>query len=339
MKTKLLVTALVTAGLSLGMLSGCGGGGGSSDGDAPAPAPESEVELNAATSESLAMNAAEALPGCSYVSDTTITSSTTLSSAYAVAIEHVADLNDQVVSTRTVSTREATPISDTIAGSCPIADPGELTIVGTHEDGVDDVTYTFTNFCTGDAVESMTIHGTADGIPSDTGPIPQYTEISTGSSGISLTEVGTEGTFTHVVTLTNARFDNANGDESATVDDQNTISADLLSVLDGRSNTTFEVTNANISSYVSDTNDVFVVTNITYTDPETGVVNISTTPIVINEDSVMTSGVITVSGANGTSMSMTLDDTVENSFNVVFDGETIGVMNCSELAAGDVALP
>jgi len=335
MKTKLLVTALVTAGLGLGMLSGCGGGGSSSSADA------ATAELDATTSNTLAVNAADALPGCSYQSDTDVSSSAASSAAFVMAMQQVNDLTDQLVLMKSANIRyDLAP--EVIEGNCP-TNPGSLTITGTHEDGVDDMSYVFDNYCLGDDVENLTMDGTADlkdvGTPSDDGPIPQYIELSTGSSGISAVETTADGgPYTHVVTITDGVFTNANGFDSATAEDQNGLSADLVSVVDGRSGETFTVTNADISAYGTDTTDVYTIKSITYTDPDTGSVTVSTTPIVVNADGVMTEGVITVSGANGTSMSMTLDPEVDNTFNVVFDGETVGVMNCADLASGELPL-
>ena len=222
--------------------------------------------------------------------------------------------------------------SNTVIGTCPTL-PGSYTISGTHEDGVDDLIYTFDNYCLGDDIDSTTINGVAYvqnvGIPSDTGPIPQYSTLSTESDGIEVTDKSTEGIYTDVVKATDIKYVYGNGDENATAENPDILTASSLTVFDG--NETTSMSNVDISTYISGTDTVLTINNLTYTDPEVGTVNISSTAIVMDDTGVITEGEITVTGANDTSLTMPLDSSVTNGFSVVIDEETIGVLDCSGL--------
>ncbi|MDX1347948.1 MAG: hypothetical protein R3189_06845 [Thiomicrorhabdus chilensis] len=328
---------LVASSLVLAMFSGCGGGGGGSSTSAVETA-----ELTTSSAETLAVNAAEALPGCSYTSDTVVTASPAFATVYESAIKTIVVDGEESAETNSSATVRVTTINETTAGTCP-TDPGYYTKVGTHDEGVDDVVYTFVNYCLGDDVESLTLNGVADvknvGEPSDLGPIPQYAEVSTGTEGLQATEKSAEGTYTHVAKLDNFVYTYGNGDDGASVDSPSSMTADSLSILDGRSDETFSVSNVNISTYYADATDtansdvVYNITNITYNDPDVGAVNISTpTPISGNGTDGITDGSIEVTGSNDAVLTMTLSGTVQNSFDVTFDGESLGVMDCSGLA-------
>ena len=339
MNKKLIIgSGLASTALVFVMFSGCGTGGSSTSTTPTA-------ELTTSSAQTLAVNAAEALPGCSYVSDTVVTSaSPAFALIYNSAIKEVLDDSEASVTTKSATVR-LTTIDESTAGTCP-TDPGYYTKVGTHDEGVDDVVYTFVNYCLGDDVDSLTLNGVADvknvGVPSDSGPIPQSVELSTGSEGLQAVEKSAEGTYTHVAKLDDFVYTYGNGDEGALIDNPSTMTADLLSVTDGRSSETFTVSNVGITTYYSDASDtpdvVLDIDNVTYTDPDTGTVSVSTgTPIVVNDAGVMVSGTIEVQGSNDAVLMMTPSTSVENSFDVTFDGESLGVMDCSGLTA-DIAL-
>ena len=328
--------ALLSTGLAFSMLSGCGGGGSSSS-TTTAPT-GADAEITSSVAETLAVNAAQALPGCSFSSETTVTPSSSVVTMYLATAKVMIDDRAAAASVNSATVR-ATTIDESSAGNCPIADPGTFTVTGSHDDGVDDVTYTFTNYCLGDDVDNVTVNGTADvkavGVPSDAGPIPQYTTVSTGTGGITVVEKSTEGTFTHSAILDDYKYTYGNGDDGATLASPSTLTADTLSIVDGRSDGTFSVSGVNVGTYYNDASEVVLdIENISYTDPDSGVVNVSSSPIVINDSGVLISGTITVSGTNGSEMTMTLSDAVENGFNVLYDGGTVGVMDCSGLSSG-----
>ncbi|WP_127471637.1 hypothetical protein [Thiomicrorhabdus aquaedulcis] len=340
-KHLLMGTGLASTALVLAMFSGCSGGGSSTS---AATETTELTELTSSKAETLAVNAAEALPGCSYVSDTVVTSaSPAFTLIYQSAIKEVLDDSEASVSTKLATVR-LTTINESTPGTCP-TDPGYYTKIGTHDDGVDDVVYTFVNYCLGDDIESVTLNGVADvknvGEPSDLGPIPQYVELSTGSEGLQAIEKSAEGTYTHVAKLDDFVYTYGNGDDNATSDKPSTMTADLLSVTDGRSGEVFSVSNVDISTYYADTTetaDVVVnLVNVTYSDPEVGAVNVRTsTPIVVNDADIILSGVIEVTGSNDAVLTMSPSSTVQNSFDVMFDGSPLGLMDCSGLATGDI---
>jgi len=340
MNKKLLIgMGLASTALVFTVFTGCGGGGSSSGTTSPT------AELTSASAQTLAINAAEALPGCSFVSDSVVTSaSPAFAVIYQSAIKEVVDDSQSSASTKSVTVR-LTTIDESTEGSCP-TDPGYYTKVGTHDEGVDDVVYTFVNYCLGDEVDSVTLNGVADvknvGEPSDSGPIPQYVELSTGTDGLQATEKSAEGSFTHIAKLDDFVYTYGNGDDGATADQPSSMTANLLSVTDGRSGEVFSVSNVGISTYYGDSSDtpdvVIDIDSVTYTDPDTGTVTVSTgTPIVVNDAGVMESGTIEVTGSNDAVLVMEPSSTIENSFDVVFDGESLGVMDCSNLTT-DVVL-
>lgn len=318
---KKIVTLTISAGLSLGLMNGCGGG--SSDDASVVPSDVSLVELTPEVAEKMVMSAADAL-GCSYTSETV-----SVSSKYLDLLNKSASLKEMIeINKDTLPVLAVEPISETVVGTCP-TNPGSYTISGTHDDGVDDLVYTYNNYCTGDDIESVTLNGTAYvmdvGIPSDTGPIPQYITISTGDDGISSTEKSSEGTYTSVVKVSDLKL--TYGDDTA--ENPSILTIGSLSGVDGKTNETYNISNLDISTYESGTNEVTTINNLTYTDPVNGTVNISSTAITIDENDVMLSGQIIITGSNDTSVTMSPYPSVANSFALEMDGKTIGVMDCS----------
>lgn len=333
-KKVLISTSIVLAtGLSVSMFGGCGGGGGSSE------SPITTVELTAASAEELAVNAADALPGCSYTSDNVISAPSSVDTVVKTVAQAITVSNDEPVGTRSTA---AYTIDERYEGTCP-TNPGYATEVGSHDDGVDDVVYTFVNYCLGDDIDNVIVNGVADvkdvGEPSDLGPIPQYTEINSGDDGIQVTENSSEGSYVHVAKFDDVVYSYGNGDDGASSGEPSSITADSLSIKDGRSEETFSISNVNVSTYYADPSDtaisdvVFEISNITYTDPEVGAVNVKTTsPIVDNDTNGIISGEIQVSGSNDEVVTMTLSESVADSFDVVFNGEELGLMDCSGLS-------
>lgn len=321
MKLGKIAILTVSTGLMFGLMNGCGGG--SSDDSSVVSSDVSLVELTPEVAEKMVISASDAL-GCSYTSETVVTSSKYLDLVNkSASIKEVIEISKDIVPVLAVE-----PVSETIVGTCP-TNPGSLTISGTHEDGVDDLTYTYNSFCTGDDVENVTFDGIAYiknvGIPSDTGPIPQYRTISTGNDGITTIEKSPEGTYTRVEKVSDLKY--TYGDTTA--ESPTILTIGSLNVVDGKTNKTYDVSNVDLSTYESGTNEVVTINSITYTDPVNGTVNINSTGITSNEDEVILSGEITIMGSNDTSVTLSPYPSVQNAFALEMDGKTIGVMDCS----------
>lgn len=328
MKTIKLSLALVSVGLAFGALVGCSSGGSSDTTDA------SLVSITPAVAESMALTASEAISGCTYSSDTVLSASTYMDVINKSPVrEAIANTTDAYVPYL------ATTIDNTYVGTCPV--PGSYTVVGTHDNGVDNLTYTFVDYCLGDENTSTTENGTLSVVnvatPTDAGPIPVYSTVSTGTTGIVTDQVSADGNFTHVAKLSNLKYTYgnpvANDTGVPTAEHPNVLTIGSVSGADGRTGETFSASNVNVSTYTLGTSSVTTIASLTYTDSKNGTVNVSSTPITVDETGIITNApTITVTGADGTSLVMTSSLTVDNSFDVVVGGTTLGVMDCSALA-------
>lgn len=323
MKVGKVTKFTVSMGLMVVMINGCGGGGS----DTPTST-ATLTELTPEVAEKMVVSASEALPVCSYTSNTVVTTT----SKYVDLINKTSLKEVIKINKETTSLVIAESINDTISGTCP-TNPGSYTVSGIHEDGVDDLLYTFNNYCIGDDVENVTLSGTADvknvGTPSPTGPIPEYTSISTGSDGITTIEKSAEGTYSHNVKVDDLKYTHGNGNDDTTAESPSILTIGSLSALDGKTNGTFSVSNVDISTYDSGTDDVTTINNITYTDPENGSVNVSSTAITTNADDVIVEGEMIITGSNDTKVTMPLSSSVQNAFDLMMDGEVLGVLDCS----------
>jgi len=328
------------AAVTLGLAAGCSSGGGGSTTGGTGPA--NSVNLTVDTAEVMARNVSSSLPGCTYVSGQTpaAASDPTALVLYKRTIDGIlAERNSQsAVSARALGSgiqSRANPINNTTDGDCPDV-PGSFTEIGTHDNGVDDVTYSFNQYCTIDTDGRTVVDGTlavrSVGVPSPTGPIPQTLTLSSGGSGLQITETGSEGTFNHSAAISNLKFTFGNGDEDATQSNPDRVELTSLTISEGRENKTFSVSGVDVSTYTSGTSEVIEVVNITYTDPDLGGVSVSTTPLIIDEFGEVMGGSITATGADNTAMVLHNSSTVSNGFNLVLNDETLGVMDCSTFA-------
>jgi len=312
----------VSTGLMFAMMHGCGGGGGTTK--------VTLAELTPEVAENMVISATEALPGCSYSSDTMLVkSSRYLDVINKSALKEIIEANKD-----TIPVLVGYSINNTTSGTCPTA-PGSVTISGTHENGVDDLNYIYNNYCLGDDIESLTLNGTAAvknvGVPSDSGPISQYKAISTGTDGITVIEKDTEGTYTHTVQTSDLKYTYGNGNDATTAESPSIMTIGSISILDGKTNETLDVLNVDISTYDSGANNIVIIDNITYTDPKNGSVNISSNAMTVSQDDIILAGEITVTGSDDTKVTMPLSTSVENAFDLIMNGETLGVMDCSGL--------
>lgn len=328
MKTIKMSLVLVSVGLMFGALVGCSSGSSDSE-------DTSLTAITPAVAESLALSASEAINGCTYSSATVLSASTYMDVITKSPVrEAIVNTTDAYVPYL------ATTVNETYVGTCPI-NPGSYTIVGTHDDGVDNLTYTFIDYCLGDENASITENGTLSVVnvatPTDAGPIPIYSTVSTGSGGIVTDEVNADGNFTNIATLSNLKYTYgnpvANDTGVPTVDHPNVLTIGAISGTDGETNNTFSASNVSVSTYVTGTSSVTTITSLTYTDSKNGTVNVSSTPITVDENGLVTNDpTITVTGADGTSLIMSSSATVDNGFDVIVGGTTLGVMDCSDLA-------
>jgi hypothetical protein len=328
MKTIKLGLVLSSVALAFVALGGCSSGGSSDAADTTL------VSLTPAVAESMALSASEAINGCTYSSETVLPASTYTDIINKSPIkEAIANTPDSYVPYL------ATIIDATYVGTCPV--PGYYTVVGTHEDGVDNLTYTFMDYCLGDENTSVTQNGSLSVVnvatPTDAGPIPVYSTVSTGATGIVSDEVSLDGNFTHVAKVSSLKYTYGNpvaGDTGVpTLENPDVLTIGSVSGADGRTGSTFSASNVNVSTYTLGTSSVTTIANLTYTDSVNGTVNVSSTPITVDATGLITNTpVVTVTGADGTSLVMESSTTVSNSFNVIVDGTTLGVMDCSALA-------
>lgn len=324
--------------LTLGLVSCGGGDSDSSDDDGSSTL----AELSPETSSLMAKNASEALAGCTFNAGqarSRVSSSRNIPAELLGKVTRQLNaakfnvLKSTILSANNLSARS---VNESVQGTCPTS-PGNYTIIGTHEDGVDDTEMTFNDFCFGTTDEYSVIDGKIElkqvGEPSPTGPIPKYLELSTNSSGLEITEKSSEGTFTHSVKVDDLKQTFGNGNDDPTASKPNTLTADAIILVDGRENNEFNVSGVDLSTYTSGNNDVSTISSLTFKDPDSGTVNISSTPLTIDEEGVLKSGSITATGANGSSMVISPDSSGKNSFKVMVGNEQIGLMNCDELDA------
>lgn len=304
--------------LALALL-GCSSGGDSNG--------ATKAKLTPQNAEEMAVSAASALPGCTYRSDT-----------YLLA----PDINDEMlrlykqtvedIKYKTKPYARAYPINQQESGTCP-TNPGSVTMSGEHSNGTDNVTYTFDNYCTGDSIEQTVINGGFNlktvAEPTDFGPIPEYTEIK--SASLSVTDKSSEGTYTSSVDINKFKYTYGNGNNEPTASSPNLLTISSFSARDGQTGEKFDIANVNIEVYNSGSNSIMTINQVTYTDPKNGSVSVSSQPIVVDENGNASGGALTVQGADGSSMTMEPDPSVNNGYTVNVDGQDLGVVDCSGL--------
>lgn len=312
--------------LSLVLVGCSGGSGGGSSNDSA-----NLTKLTPKKAEEFATSAASALPGCDYTSDSAIGGSAEFTSTNMLYKNAV---TTSVESTEGTKSSSARVIDERVDGNCPV-NPGYYTRKGSHENGVDTLSYNFVQYCTGDENNSVTMSGTYDsksvGEPSDNGPIFQYLQVSSGD--MTVVEKSLDGTYTHTLKGKNVKLTDGNGgDANATQSNPNKLEVGSFSVTDGKSSKTYSIKNVDISSYPDGENSVTTIANITYTDSASGTISIkSSTPLITDADGVVVAGDILVTGSDGTSMTMSPYPSVTNGFGVKVDDKIIGVMDCSGL--------
>ena len=337
MKHLTRIKTYASIGLTLGLLVGCGGG--SSDGVSSS----SLAEITPETGELMAKSVSEALSGCKFVTlaeragtaerpERNVSAELFAETTRQINAAKLNMLKNIVMRTRGLSARE--DINQTFEGTCPTS-PGNYTIIGTHDDGVDDNEITFNGFCFGSAEEYIALNGKLIaknvGEPSPTGPIPQYSEMSTNDSGLEITEKSSEGTFNHLVKVVGFKQTFGNGDDDPTEAKPNTIEADSILIRNGRKNNEFNGSDIDLATYDSGEDEIHIINNITFKDPDNGTVRLSSTPMAIDDDGKFKSGSLTATGASGSSATLSPKVGGNNEFTAEIGGEKVGDLNCSEL--------
>ena len=305
---------------SLAFMTACGGGGGSSDDGS------SLAEVDADAVDTLGGNLARATPGCDYTSDTVATGAS--DPAEIIAYRALVTSIKQNSTAARNSARES-DYTDTITGDCG----GTVDISGEHDAGDDDLTVSFSNFCTGEttgdnAVANGTISIFVDGTSTESGPEVEALGISTGSSGVTVVST-VEGE-----TSNNSLFID---DLDVQIDDPNepsniTIDADEIAVTDAGDE--FRVTNMSMAINDASGSPTMTINGVTYYDPEIGAVKVSSTGLPLDPE-VSAPATITVSGADGSSATFYSDDVSTGMFIARdADGNSLGALDCSGLAGG-----
>ncbi|MBT3204580.1 MAG: hypothetical protein HOM14_20055 [Gammaproteobacteria bacterium] len=298
------------------VLSACGGGSGGG-GDT-----EVLAKLDAATIDKLGVNAALATPGCAYTSEIVSTAlRDDMGGSYRVLINTIKQKTPKVRTAQKVSS-----LSGTWIGECG----GTLVIAGEHDDGNDDLIYTYTDYCVEDTAGSRTVlNGVTnvlfDGHSTPTAPVTDKTVVSTTSSGVAAESLVDGVTSNKTFYLTAFEY---TGDDISDAD----VSAEEIRVTSESSD--YRATDILvIASTIAGSTSV-EVKEATYHDPDNGTVKISTSAVPVSMGSTGAAS-ITVTGSDGTSATFTTDDISVGFFTAEdAEGAVVGALDCSALTAG-----
>lgn len=188
--------------------------------------------------------------------------------------------------------------SDTIIGSCG----GDLTFTFTWDDVTNRETITIAanNYCDGDDLDKIELNGNGSLTCTPDGNVDQVIITSPGLHLI-ITEEG-ETIFDVNLVVDATITSTYNGD-----DEEVTATLNKFELTDYIEGETLTITGYATTSYDSTENTTEVEFSGTSTDSE-GVVNITTTePIITNDDDgIAVSGTVVITGANGTSVRITI---------------------------------
>ncbi len=285
-----------------GIVIGCGG--------------DTLATLTAEDVDTIGSNAAKALPGCEYNSADVAVSSPMGAFYHDVYQEEIDKL---------IQRKLAVPLGRTVhevkAGTCG----GTLTTDGTHENGNEDLTYTYDNYCSGDDTKQTVVDGVAS-VQKDQTPTPSGPELNSATintEGLTTTNKANGRTTTQTVVMTNVVYTAAKDGAPAT------LKAEKIKATndDGKA---YEFTNVNVEMKDASAGQpaTMEVKSGTYSDPDTGSVSITTTPIAYG-DGATGSGTITVKGSEGTAEFKTTDVST-GKFSATMDGKPVGALDCSK---------
>jgi hypothetical protein len=308
-----LMLVLMLAGVGLSLLVGCGSGGTS----------DATVTQTAQLSPQNVNNFVESVSneiGCSYTetqSAPLLRGENTFLPIKKVFIEVSDMLKIQGVDTSNL--RKEFRKTQTVNGECG----GTITTV-TSADGKS-VSYSFVDYCneSSGGTQSIVNGGIAISTSASGGSVT--VGFST-SSPLNMKSVNPNTNERVDVTLAISGGSFYSSDGSFTLEDEGTSSSKILtissiSIKDNVSGESYSFQNVRVNMNGSST-----TFTASYTDPDLGVVTISS-----NGDLNTKNGSITISGANGQSAVITSSST-EGIFNVTSDGSTLGVMDCSTVS-------
>jgi len=296
--------------VSIMALVGCGGGA-------------EKAKITQENVDTLGKNAAKILPGCEYNSDNVLGArmDDDLTAAYALVGQEVKKLK-AYHNGRSVKLGHT--IDESEAGTCG----GTYHKVGTHVNGIEDVTYTYDHYCSGDVTKKTVITGVvtvhSDSTPTPSGPELNSMDINTGDEGL-VTEATAGGTTeTQTVVVKNLKYVVGKDGQPSI------LSADRIKTTSGEGEG-YEVSNVSVEFTGDETGGSMTVKNATYTDPDVGAVTVKTTSMAYGNGATG-SGTITLTGSDG-KVDFKTDDMSTMKFTAYLDDKPAGSIDCSKANA------
>ncbi len=324
-KTKLVlgVSCVAVAALALAY---CGGGGEKS---ALAP-------LDAQSAETLARDVAQVLPGCSFVAVgmpravPNAGGALARKAAGAVAARFAAARAGH--GAMPAPKRVSYDINEQTPGDCG----GYALSTGTHSSGTTKLTITYTDYCTRTDGSQLVLNGSMEwveaGHPSDSGPVTDEIRMSTANDGLVLAETSDGETTTSRLVIDSFRYQvgNPGGESSAASPDVLTVER-VRVVEEGR--TTKEVKDAKLTTWSVGCDQALRIDRATLTDAEIGSVTVTSGTMIAGET---WQGSLTITGSDGTSMTLSADPFAEGVFTVTHEGQSLGALDCSSLGSAEL---
>lgn len=303
------------------------------DGDSKPPL----ATLDSHNAEALAQHVGQGVPGCDFVSSAPARAAVQQDPGVLPGIKAAFTLLAAKATVRDPANRMAKAaaydINEEIQGECG----GSFATTGTHDSGTTSLTIAFNDYCMpaldGDMVVSGSMAVVQAGHPSDTGPVMEEIRLSTKGNGIVVTETTEGQTRTHRLVADNLKYSmgNPGGTASAAAPDVLTIKRLKISE-DGQD--MYDLQDVRISTWPVDEEMAVQIDKATYTDSAIGAVTLESDTMIIGES---WQGALTITGDDGTSMTVTPDPSGDGLFALTQDGASIGTLDCTSLA--DEELP
>ncbi len=298
MKWNNLIVTLAAAGLAFGLFVGCDGGGGS-DGAAG-----SNVELDSQNVNAFVRSISDEL-GCQY----TAAQSAPLRSMLPVPVsllKIVANLSIEKADDGTSHLRAIPRESEVVQGNCG----GTMTTSATETK----ISMVFANYCTEAEGTQVHINGGVSMTSSASGNQQTITASTTSPLNVKSTNPSTGEKVDVTVTLSKGRV--TMGSDLSNL----SVSASSVVITDNTTNQKYTLKNVSIKT----TSDGGATFSLTYTDPELGTVTVNGSA---DENG---NGVVTVTGSNGTTATITpVGVGTEGVFSIKTNGADTGTMDCS----------
>ena len=331
MKARKMLISIVSVGLVLGMMTGCGGGGsdgGDSGGGTPVPP---AAGLDNAKVNQTATQLAVTL-GCDYTAATAAQSknlNVPLSYTYKAGQAMKTVIAEDAVLNRIAEiSNSAKEESKTYPGSCG-GTADTVTNMTSETDGTIDVT--FNNYCDDKTLEAKTIlNGSAHiEISKSSETAMKITASTPIPISIKTTNPNTKENMDATIDLQGVQLDlvmGVSGDISSLTSLHATaVSAKLTNNIVGES-----CTATNVDATINMATQTTILTaTVNCTGTDTGSVDVS------GKVDANGQGTITVTDANGKEGTLTSTST-EGVFNVNFDGVQLGTMDCSMVDVPEV---